>query len=135
MAMGSFPPIPATRCGTGRLTALAVVVGLGMLGAMKPVRAPAHASRLDASTVTRCPPALKAADLVGIYRAGACTLTVDASGTYRDSCGDGDRHPYAIQGDELVLLGGVASRRPLMVFGGRLVDAAGTTYTITGGVR
>lgn len=149
MSIRPIAPNLATSHGAGRLTALAVVGGLGLLAAISPSRPviapepspapPACAlpatAVIDPAPVAPERPAIQAADLVGIYRAGACTLTIDASGTYRDSCGDGERHRYAIHGDELVLLGGIAQRRPLMVFAGRLVDAAGTTYEITGGVR
>ena len=76
-------------------------------------------------------PSLDAADLVGIYRAGACTLTLDASGTYiQRGCGDGRAHAYTIERDQVVL-----RDVRLVADHGRLVSATGTTYTITGGVR
>ena len=147
MSIRPIAPNLATSHGAGRLTALALVGGLGLVAAIRPLWpasdpapappgwAPPPCEAIAPATVPPEQPLIDAADLVGIYRAGACTLTVNASGTYRDSCGDARRHPYLIEGDELVLVAGKTQARFLTVSAGRLTDERGTTYVITGGVR
>lgn len=79
-------------------------------------------------------PQVDAADVVGIYQGGACTLILDASGTYRDDCGDGQRRPYTIEGHDVVLVGPGWSRH-LKIAAGSLVDESGLTFLFTEGVR
>jgi hypothetical protein len=148
MTMPPCTPGPATRCATGRLTAIALAVGLGLLAGPSycahraaPLSAPTIAlpcvetarAPLERAPVPVCEHQ-NAADLVGVYRAGACTLVLDASGTYRSDCSDGRRHPYALECGHVVLDGPAGAER-LKVAPGRLVSETGTTYAITGGVR
>lgn len=147
-------PNLATRCGTGRLTAISLAVGLGLLaGAGHRSRcAPVQpAPELSAPIVCEPPspppapapapaprPVLHAADLVGIYHAGRCILTLDASGTYRDSCDHAqhDLRVWAVDGDGVMLVEGSHGLAEHLTFStGRLVDSSGTTYVITGDVR
>jgi hypothetical protein len=148
MTMPPCMPNPATRPRIGGITVAALLAGLGLAAALatnardraiapEPAVTPPIASEVVVpvhlvSALQVPASSLDAADLVGIYRARDCTLTLDASGTYTlRGCGDHRRHSYAIEGNQVVL----QDMRLVVVGPGRLVSAAGTTFTITGGVR
>jgi hypothetical protein len=148
MTMPPCTPNPATRPRIGGITVAALLTGLGLAAALAtsardravscgPVAAPQLATEVAVPvhlvSTQRAPlPSVDAADLVGIYRAPGCTLTLDASGTYTEhGCGDRRRHAFSIEGNQVVL----QDMRLVVAGRGRLVSATGTTYTITGGVR
>jgi hypothetical protein len=148
MTMPPCMPNPATRPRIGGITVAALLAGLGLCAALAtnardraiapgPAVTPPITSAVAVpvylvSTLQAPVPSVDAADLVGIYRARDCTLTLDASGTYtRRGCGDRRPHAYSIEGNQVVL----QDMRLVVAGPGRLVSAAGTTYMITGGVR
>ena len=140
----------AARVRPGRV--LAAALGLGLVGAAPLRTGPAVAVPIAAVPIT-CPvvaiatiatiapvaiaPDASAADLVGIYRSTACTLTLDASGTYLSDCiSDHAKHRYAIAGEQVVLEQSIRDAQRLTISGrGQLVAADGTTYSITGETR
>jgi hypothetical protein len=141
----------AVRVAAGGVTAAAVVgVAALYLSRPIPVSTPPPPDDTwverypDSSTVrevaheppppTRHGSDINAADLVGVYRARKCTLTLDASGTYTNTCWGAARHRYTIEHDEVVLDHDVR----LTVVGRLLVGnplADHETYSITGGVK
>lgn len=145
-----------TRLGSGRGIAaalgLSLVLGLGLepparpvssefpvpVTVMPPVRAVATTPTPPPRTEPAvCPaptaaiPDANAADLVGIYHSRACTLTLDASGTYVSDCGGHHASRYTVSGKHVVL----GAQRLRIAASGRLVAADGTSFSITEGAR
>ncbi|HEY1550452.1 MAG TPA: hypothetical protein VGG28_21640 [Kofleriaceae bacterium] len=114
----------ATRVRPFRPIAAALVLGLAFVPFTSSVPGRGEAGfacrRLEANA--------NAADLVGIYRSTACTLTLDAAGTY--DCGT-HAGRYSTSGNQVVL----GTQRLAISGPGRLVAADGTIYSITGGTR
>jgi hypothetical protein len=108
--------------------AAALVLGLALVPLSKPT---AITAPTVAIAVAPSMPDANAADLVGIYRSGACTLTLDAAGTYVTDCNRGHVEHYAIAGQQVVL----GTQRLTISAPGRLVASDGTTYSIMEGTR
>ena len=130
--MQPYTPILAARLRSRR--AIAFILGLGLVGAVLLLLGGGSGLRRSTSPAADvlASPLWNAADLVGVYRSSACTLTLDASGTYVRDCGDVFSARYAIAGDDIVLGQPVGARRLSIWSGGRLVADDGTVYAMTG---
>lgn len=133
----------AVRLGPGRSIATALGLTLVLGFALAPTTGPVPIACPAAVAPIPTPPAVcpaptavapdaNAANLVGIYHAKSCTLTLDASGTYVTDCGGHHASRYTVSGDHVVLVG---TQRLLIVANGRLAAADGTLFSITEGTR